>query len=141
MKLIYSDRKQISAFLRMGWGREWREGGRNYKEAQGNFWGDVHYLDSGDDFTGVYICQNLSKLLTLMFFLYKFIYFWLYWVFVAARGLSLVATSGGYSSLFCVGFSLWWLPLLRSSGSRRADFSSCGTWALERRLSSCGARA
>ena len=141
MKLIYSDRKQISAFLRMGWGREWREGGRNYKEAQGNFWGDVHYLDSGDDFTGVYICQNLSKLLTLMFFLYKFIYFWLYWVFVAARGLSLVATSGGYSLLFCVGFSLWWLPLLRSSGSRRADFSSCGTWALERRLSSCGARA
>ena len=29
-----------------------------------------------------------------------FIYFWLRWVFVAARGLSLVAASGGYSSLW-----------------------------------------
>ena len=28
-----------------------------------------------------------------------FIYFWLSWVFVAARGLSLVALSGGYFSL------------------------------------------
>ena len=28
-----------------------------------------------------------------------FIYFWLLWVFVAAHGLSLVAVSGGYSSL------------------------------------------
>ena len=27
------------------------------------------------------------------------IYFWLCWVFVAARGLSLVAASGGYSML------------------------------------------
>ena len=26
-----------------------------------------------------------------------FIYFWLCWVFVAARGLSLVAASGGYA--------------------------------------------
>ena len=26
-----------------------------------------------------------------------FLYFWLHWVFVAARGLSLVAASGGYS--------------------------------------------
>ena len=28
-----------------------------------------------------------------------FIYFWLCWVFVAAHGLSLVAVSGGYSSV------------------------------------------
>ena len=33
-----------------------------------------------------------------------FIYFWLCWVFLAARGLSLVAGSGGYSSLWCAGF-------------------------------------
>ena len=44
-------------------------------------------------------------------------------------GLSLVAASGGYSSLQCVGFSLRWLLLLRSRGSRRTGFSSCGTWA------------
>ena len=32
-------------------------------------------------------------------------------------------------------------PPLRSTGSRCGGFSSCGTWALERRLSGCGARA
>ena len=32
--------------------------------------------------------------------------FWLCWVFVAVRGLSLVAASEGYSSLRCAGFSL-----------------------------------
>ena len=31
-----------------------------------------------------------------------FIYLWLRWVFVAACGLSLVAGSGSYSSLWCV---------------------------------------
>ena len=58
-----------------------------------------------------------------------FIYFWLHWVFVAARRLSLVAASRGYSSLRYAGFSLRWLLLLRSTGSRHAGFSSCGTWA------------
>ena len=58
-----------------------------------------------------------------------FIYFWLRWVFIAARGLSLVAPSGGYSSLWCVGFSLWWLFLLWSAGFRCVGFSSCGIWA------------
>ena len=44
-------------------------------------------------------------------------------------GFPLVVASGGYSSLRCVGFSLWWLLLLRSTGSRHAGFSSCGTQA------------
>ena len=77
-----------------------------------------------------------------------FIYFWLRWVFVAARGLSLAAASRGYSSLWCAGFSLRWLLLLQSMGSRHAGFSSvtrrlsiCGSRALECRLSSCGIRA
>ena len=52
-------------------------------------------------------------------FIYLFIY-WLHWVFVAVRGLSLVAVSGGYSLLRCAGFSLRWLLLLRSTGSRHA---------------------
>ena len=60
------------------------------------------------------------------FFLNRIIYlfifnFWLRSVFVAA--------SGGYSSLRCVGFSLQWLLLLWSTGSRHVDFSSCDTWA------------
>ena len=49
--------------------------------------------------------------------------------FVAARRLSIVVASGGYSSLRCVGFSLRWLLLLQSMGSRRVGFSSCGMWA------------
>ena len=80
--------------------------------------------------------------------IYIILFFWLRWVFIAARGLSLVASSGGYSSLRCTGFSLRWLLLLRSTGSRRAGsvvvahgVSSCGSCAVEHRLSSCGARA
>ena len=76
-----------------------------------------------------------------MIFKNKFIYLLLRCVFIAARGLSLVAASGGYSSLWCAGFSLRWLLSFRSTGSRRVGFSSCGSWALERRLSSCGAQA
>ena len=41
-------------------------------------------------------------------FIYLFIY-WLRWVFIAARGLSLVAAGWGYSSLRCTGFLLRWL--------------------------------
>ena len=79
--------------------------------------------------------------LDFFFLVNLFIYFWLCWVFVAARGLSLVAASWGYSSLRCAGISLWWLLLLRSMGSRCVGFSSCGSQALELRLSSCGAQA
>ena len=59
---------------------------------------------------------------------YLFIYFWLRWVFVAVCRLSLVAARGGCSSLWCTGFSLQWLLLLYSTGSRHAGFSSCGAW-------------
>ena len=77
-------------------------------------------------------------------FLKLIIYFWLCWIFVAVRGLSLVAASGSYSSLWWAGFSLRWLLLLRSTGSRCAGFSSCGMRAsvvVARGLSSCGSRA
>ena len=62
-------------------------------------------------------------------YLFYLIYFWLFWAFVVERGLSLVAVSGAYSSLWCVGFLLQWLLLLRSSGSRHVGFSSCGALA------------
>ena len=58
-----------------------------------------------------------------------FLHFCLCWVFVAAHGLSLVAASGDYSSVWCTGFSLQWLLLLLSMGSRCTGFSSCGLWA------------
>ena len=47
-------------------------------------------------------------------------YFWLCWVFVSVRGLSLVAASGGHSSSWCAGLSLSRPLLLWSTGSRRA---------------------
>ena len=49
-----------------------------------------------------------------------YFYFWLRWVLVAARGLSLVAASGGHSSSRCAGLSLSRPLLLRSTGSRSA---------------------
>ena len=56
----------------------------------------------------------------LFIYLILFIYFWLCWVFISVRGLSLVAASGGHSSSRCAGLSLSWPVLLRSTGSRRA---------------------
>ena len=53
-----------------------------------------------------------------IYFINLFIYFWLLWVFVTVRGLSLVAETRGYSLLRCGGFSLLWLLLLWSSGSK-----------------------
>ena len=64
---------------------------------------------------------NNTALFSLYFSLFKknkFIYFWLRWVFAAARGLSLGVESGGYSSLRCASFSLRSLFLLRSTSSR-----------------------
>ena len=76
-----------------------------------------------------------------LFFLFKFIYFWLCWVLVAVRGLSLVAASGGYSSLRYACFSLRWLLLLWSTGSRHTGFHSCSTWAQQLWLAGSRAQA
>ena len=82
---------------------------------------------------------NIVPVFSFFFkFIYLFIYFWLSWVFVAARRLSLVAASRGYSSLQRTVHWSRWLLLLQRMGSRLAGFSSWGSWALERRLSSCG---
>ena len=85
------------------------------------------------------LCLFFNKLKKL--FIYAFIYLWLHWVFVAARRLSLVVASWGYSSLWCVGFSLRWLLLLQSVGSRCVGFSSCDTWAQQLWLAGSRAQA
>ena len=74
-------------------------------------------------------------------FLKKINYFWQRWVFIAVRGLSLVAAVGGYSLLWCAGFSLQWLLLLQSTGSRRMGFSSCGMQAQQLWLAGSRAQA
>ena len=61
-------------------------------------------------------------------------------------GFSLVAASGGYSLLWCVASHCGGFSRARALGVRASvvvarGLSSCGSWALEHRLSSCGARA
>ena len=63
---------------------------------------------------------NLNNMFFFFFeLLYLFIYFWLCWVFVSVRGLSLVAASGGHSPSRCMGLSLSRPLSLRRTGSRR----------------------
>ena len=75
-------------------------------------------------------------------YIYLFIYLWLHWVFVAMHRLSLVAASGGYSSLWCAGFSCCGARALGAPASVAVarGLSSSGSQALECRLSSCGAQ-
>ena len=85
--------------------------------------------------TSCYYTSLLFYFIGSFFILFYFIFGCAGSSLLRAR-LSLVAASRGYSSLPCTGFSLKWLLLLRSSGSRCVGFSSCGSRALERRLSS-----
>ena len=88
--------------------------------------------------------SSLGFLFVCFLKIYLFIYFWLRWVFVAVRGLSLVVTLRcGARASHCGGFSCCraqalgvWASVVVARG-----LSSCGLLALERRLSSCGSRA
>ena len=67
-------------------------------------------------------CVILGELTKLFLLFFNFVFnFWLHLVFVASRGLSLVAVSGDHSSLPCAGFSLRCLLLLQSTGCRCAS--------------------
>ena len=102
-----------------------------FKWCHATYHPDFACLLWGEGWGGLYgIVPFEYNFFNINLFIYLFIYFWLHWVFIAAHGLSLVAASGGYSSSQCAGFSVRWLLLLRSSGSRLTGFSSCGTRAL-----------
>ena len=92
-------------------------------------------------YSGSFVLTHEFFFLCLINLFILFIYFWLSQVFVAARGLSLVAVSGGYSLLWCAGFSLRWLLLLWSTGSKHAGFSSCGMQAQQLWLTGSRAQA
>ena len=69
---------------------------------------------------------------SLFFFFLNFIYLFIFGCVGSSllrEGFSLVAVSGGYSSLHCIGLSLRWLLLLQSTGPRHMGFNSCGTGA------------
>ena len=55
------------------------------------------YSTSLSTSTSVVLITNLPTFLYNSFFNLKKKFFWLRWVFIAARGLSLVAASGGFS--------------------------------------------
>ena len=62
------------------------------------------------DICGIFLCLLFPPFKKLNVFLCRVIFFffnfWLCWVFVSVRGLSLVAASGGHSSSRCAGLSL-----------------------------------
>ena len=59
---MYNGRKQTDGFLGMGWELERTEGGimKEHEKSFGNH-GYVCYLDRGDGFTGVYVCQHYQN--------------------------------------------------------------------------------
>ena len=80
----------------------------------------------------------------LSFLIYLFIYLFIFGCIGSSllrAGFSLVVVNGGYSSLWCTGFSLRWLLSLQSMGSRHTAFSSCGTWAQQSWLAGSRAQA
>ena len=69
-----------------------------------------------------------------------FVFLWLCWVLVAVMGVLSLQWVGATLQVRGMSFSLWRLPLLWSTGCRACGFSSCSSWALESRLSNCGAQ-
>ena len=80
------------------------------------------------------ICPFVSGLFCVFHYLF---YFWLRWPLVAVLRLSLGVMSGGYSSSWCSGFSVWRLLLFQSSGSIQVGLvvvahglSCSGAWGI-----------
>ena len=64
-----------------------------------------------------------------LFYLFIYLFFGCIESLLPCVGFLKLSRVGDYPSMWCTGFSLRWLLLLRSTGSRRAGFSSCGTRA------------
>ena len=80
--------------------------------------------------TGIEWKAEEASLMVGFTFLCLFIY-WLCFVFIATQAFSLIVASKNYCSLVAgLQLSLLWLPL-RSTGSRHAGFSICGSRAQE----------
>ena len=82
--------------------------------------------------SGVKSILSAIKLCYAFFFVFKF-YFWLYWVFAAVRGLSVVGEGGATLVAVC--------RLLAAVTSRCTVRASSGAQALRCELSSCSTQA
>ena len=120
-----------------------------YSGSKGALLTDIAKPEASNNWASTPRCDGgINQLLLLEHALF-FFFFWLCWVLIAARGLSLVAASGGYSlccgawASHCSGFSCCGARALGAQASVVVahGLSSCVSWALERRLSSCGAQA
>ena len=89
----------------------WEQGEKSSLASPGVAW--EHDLETRPEFKD---SQETMALKTIFFLINLFLYFWLRLVFVTARRLSLVAASGGYSSLRCVGISLRWPSVVVAYG-------------------------
>ena len=79
--------------------------------------------------------------------MFKYIYFWLWWIFIAGRGPPLVAAIQGCTSCsvwasHCGGFPCFgaWALGMQASVVAAPGLGSCGSWALECWLLHCGTR-
>ena len=87
-----------------------------------------------------FIFQALFLRMHFLFFLQVLlIYFWLCWVFAAAKAFSLGVASGAIPQSWCTGFSLWWLLPSWGMGSRALRLQCCSTWSQQ--LQFLGSRA
>ena len=66
----------------------------------------------------VYVFQISAQFFKILLF----IYFWLCWVCVAVWVFFQLQLVRATPELWCAGFSLWWLLLLQSTGSRAHGF-------------------
>ena len=83
--------------------------------------------------------SNISyDFIMILHLFFPFIYLWLCWVLVATCRLSPVAVSGGYSLIVVQGLLIAVASLVVECRLYITSFSSCGSWALEHWLSSCG---
>ena len=71
----------------------------------------------------------LKILFIFLLYFKKCVYFWLYQVFVAVQAFLQSQRAGAPLQVQSMGFSLWSILLLQSTGARCAGFSSCGAWA------------
>ena len=81
----------------------------------------------------IYIC------IYLYFKNFIFIYFWLYWIFIAVHGLSLVVAPGGYPLVVVHRLLIAVASLIVEHGL--SGFRSCRAWVLDHGLSSFGTPA
>ena len=78
-----------------------------------------------------YFRFDVPLLYSLYTHTYNFVYLFLAVLCLWCCTLAFLSVvSGGYSSLQCTGFSLWWLLLLQNTGSRVLLVSSCSSWTL-----------